>query len=886
MAGGFGQDPIMQQNMIGAMPPFAAMGQMPQMRTAFSGLPFMQNPMMAMLGQSLMQQFGKQLGMRPFALSDQNLFDQMRAQQFGAMRMQVAQQMMDRDLTGFIDLTRAANQRLGLGFDMTHQEAAKGIAMKGMQVAMPFMAMAPGMLDQAMAAVTQGRGSQMAMAMNMFTAQRTMLDPLTGQIGVSPSQAVTQSKALFDSMFGGPTAEMRQRMMGTTAGEIGQLYTSLAARGMLSPGSRRDLISRAMRGNEEAAQAARGGLGEDFDAGDVFRASSQEIDKLMAMPAISGAVQANRGREVRRRLEGFNKAISAMREIMGSDASPEKLMQGLEAMMGPAIGQMDPGRIATIVRQTQQMTDVTGIPMQHISMIRQGMMNQMNQMGMNAAAAPELALQTAAFGAAARDAGLVQPGAFGQQNLQTLMLNDARSRINAQASSAANNAAALTRLDEAIGGFSEGGRLAGLVAQAQQGTLSRIPRMDEILTLVAEDPAARRAGLTTTMVENAFADRFSNQKALTNNAQLVANVRRLQGAEIRSGASDFVGIQLKGTLLDQGMSQKEIDTFLTPDKIKEFTDSIFATDTITWSDDKARRDHIAERLKDLYSGTSFGRGLADKLEERGVNIDKFAQTMAMDVVGALGRGTRYNPALLGRNTQELFQRQRAAEIDILAFQGRAAVQAQISEAMTGERGGIMRRGISAFLDPRKNLTQVIASAFGFEATDELRARLQPAFKELRDMITGEDFQKEIRRIGAIADPVEREAQATALIKQKGGLLGAVSKMREALEATDIATKSIDKQSLQKLMLDDARKLVAEEADNEKAAMDKKEGKDTATATLGPQFEELQTAIREGIDKLIEAQSKPLNLTGELTIKGGKGTLSGTAQSVNDVAPAG
>ena len=102
MANGFGQDPLMQQNMMGMTPPFAAMGQAPQVPTALSGLGIMQNPFIAMLAQGLMQTMGQKLGMRPFALSDQNMFDQIRRNNLLAALLEENPQATPKDLRTFL----------------------------------------------------------------------------------------------------------------------------------------------------------------------------------------------------------------------------------------------------------------------------------------------------------------------------------------------------------------------------------------------------------------------------------------------------------------------------------------------------------------------------------------------------------------------------------------------------------------------------------------------------------------------------------------------------------------------------------------------------------------------------------------------------------------
>jgi hypothetical protein len=238
------------------------------------------------------------------------------------------------------------------------------------------------------------------------------------------------------------------------------------------------------------------------------------------------------------------------------------------------------------------------------------------------------------------------------------------------------------------------------MGQAKKDSLTGVPSTDRLLDMIEKDAGARGAGLHEGMVEGAFADRCANQRELSGRAGLVGNIKALQGKETQAEAAGWMGLKIKATMIDQGMDPAEVDKFFTPAKLQELTDAIFATDAATWSNPEARQEHINEKWKEIMANTSFGKKLQAVVEGRGANYDIFSKLMGGQIEEGFAKGSEFNPRMMGANIQELFRKAKGGDLDAMAtFEGLSEVHAQLSREMTGERGGMLRRGFSALMDP-------------------------------------------------------------------------------------------------------------------------------------------------------------------------------------------
>jgi SOS response regulatory protein OraA/RecX len=375
-----------------------------------------------------------------------------------------------------------------------------------------------------------------------------------------------------------------------------------------------------------------------------------------------------------------------------------------------------------------------------------------------------------------------------------------------------------------------------------------------------------------------------NNSALTRrhaaaNPSVVGAIRRMQGGEIRGSMTEYVGPQLEQTLGNLGLSREEINEVLPPDKQRELTEQFFAVDGATWRNDTARGKHFADRIRDYFSKTDAGRKLSQKLQQKGVNADAFANTMAIDVGTAMQDAIEFDPATFSNNMTNLFQKQ-ATTLDAAAtYRGTAEVFAQISRTMGGERGGAIRRGISAFLDPDKTAAQAVASMFGFEVTADLQERLNPAFERVQKIVAGEDFRKEVARIGRMESAEQRAEATNALINEKSGLMKAVNTLRDEMDKAGLpAVQLSEKQRKEWAEIREGITLSAKQPEDEKAAMDRKEKKDEPKAAAGGLGDFLQQML-DALGKLIPEEIKITS--GELTVKSKTAKVEGSA-SFEDV----
>src|SRR5476649_2789474 len=80
-------------------------------------------------------------------------------------------------------------------------------------------------------------------------------------------------------------------------------------------------------------------------------------------------------RERPRSLKSYTAAIAAVRDLFGDNGRPNapmrELIAGLEALTAGAVGQIDPGRLNGLVRNTYNLAKQTGIPLNNLMMMQQ-----------------------------------------------------------------------------------------------------------------------------------------------------------------------------------------------------------------------------------------------------------------------------------------------------------------------------------------------------------------------------------------------------------------------------------------------------------------------------------------------------------------------------------
>lgn len=182
---------------------------------------------------------------------------------------------------------------------------------------------------------TGGRGASL-FAANMFSAGRYMVDPLTGQMGLSTDTLSAYNQGMFQNMFG-PGQDFQTRLRGFGAGETSQLLDQLARRGALpSVVTESDMNFAADTPASTRASRLRG-------------ANMQRITQALERRAGS--------------LEAMKDLLAVSGEV---DASMERIVESLEAMTQGRWVSMDGNRLESQIRGVRNAMQAGGWSAQQV----------------------------------------------------------------------------------------------------------------------------------------------------------------------------------------------------------------------------------------------------------------------------------------------------------------------------------------------------------------------------------------------------------------------------------------------------------------------------------------------------------------------------------------
>jgi hypothetical protein len=402
-------DPWDFQPSFGASP----FSQTPGMQPLFDLSPIMgQGPLAQAASMGLMpivMNWLGRLGMVPGQMfPSQNLQEQFTArrlvqQQQDAMRTAMAadQEQMRRQLAGLFRLVSPGNQLSPEQSGLVNNLAASGMRL------LPYIApFAPGLVDQLFGT----RGSAGLMAMGMAQGWRLMADA-RGVTGMMPGSEIGAISGQVFNQLLGPGAAVAQ-MRGFGGASLGQMFNELSQRGLIG-------------------EPTFGGPGG---------------------PANAQAMRAMQSGHVASRLKEMVGAVSAMRDIFGDMGRPNapmaELIAGLEALTQGGLHRLDRNRLEMLLRNTQQMANLTGVSMQAVA----GMQMQAGQladaMGVNRTLVPGIVNQSMAMATAYGQLAGATP-AWNKASKEQMMLLEQRLLVGAAGSDLNNQLGAIARLGDA-----------------------------------------------------------------------------------------------------------------------------------------------------------------------------------------------------------------------------------------------------------------------------------------------------------------------------------------------------------------------------------------------------------------------------------------------------
>jgi len=291
-----------------------------------------------------------------------------REHQYNEMQRTVSSNLAagGQDAEGIYRTLRGVAAVSGMEMNADQRQAFRNVANQAAASGQILNMFAPGMLD----AITGPRGSIQGLAGQMMEANRYVIDPTTGRIGLGEQANTELTQELFNQMYAG---DNYLQMSGIRAGEAGELYKELQARGQLGLGPVRDRQRAAVRAVQDAGglQEALADAGIDRAITDASELSSQELTKLAQTDAVRGEMTSADASRIKNRLQGYSQSIAAMREVFGENGDPNapipKLIGALEGLTQGNIQKFDSNNLNTMVRDLQSMSQISGLSLDQLA---------------------------------------------------------------------------------------------------------------------------------------------------------------------------------------------------------------------------------------------------------------------------------------------------------------------------------------------------------------------------------------------------------------------------------------------------------------------------------------------------------------------------------------
>lgn len=680
--------------------------QMPGLNGLFPGMSGPMGAAFGMMAYPFLMQMGGGTGMLGLQMSgQQNLYDTMAAQQMMQERTLALSMSAQADRTQAMRMARGWSNITDGQFTAGHQAAAGRLADTLGSMA-PFLSTAmPEMWDK----LYGSRGSAVVMAHGVFEGGRFGTDPVSGTMGMTGESAGYMSRRLYEEMYGGDNYLLQNR--GMSAGQMGSMYNELQRRGFM--GGADDLTKR---------MGAEGGL--------IGETSARESEVM----------------RLKDRLQEMSKAVSAMKDIFGDAGNPDApmpaLINGLQALTQGGLSAMDPAKLESTLRQTQQLARASGIGLGGVLQMMATGAGYADQLGLDRQFAVGATQQAIGYGIAARNNGFGAMTGYGVMSAEGMMAADQKLRMSAAASPLANqfNAIMAARdlfMRDPEMASTEFGQLAEAISKEQMtynGGKSVVMSSAALLD-IAEKSGVSRAGLAGLL----YNPEATKSYGLTNPTGALS--RRFQwDTDIAPRLSNYV-LRAASTA---GITGAEGEAFT-----DRAISKMMSVDPTAWQG-AGRIDAIIDAMGPLPAGVTREQAVL----ALSTSMSGFEQ---MSVTAGTGNWNQiyqlHNPKMA------------AAQRDVNIVM---AARGDVSSALSPlGRGGILR-----------NLTDYIASAptdpslldFGMKV---FGGKMPAEVLEALHAAGGSDYIKRFAAASAITDPEERRAALKALgpgLEQMGSVL--------------------------------------------------------------------------------------------------------------------
>jgi hypothetical protein len=680
-----------------------------------------------------------QVGMTPLGIGhDQNVYDRMMNQRFTLARLQAVQAAADLDRQGYNQAFRGLAAMTGTPWGSDQRHAANQLSSLLAAGAPALADMFPDLLD----AMGGSRGSAAVMTSRVMDAGRYRIDPMTGLMGMTPQTATATTQRLFSHLYDPANIA---RMNGLTAGQAGSLFQQLQMRGVLGTGAAEAGFG-GFRGDDPRSAISR--AASDLNITVPHNATAQDFENLGNDPRIAERVRNIDTERVRRQLESYSGAVSAMREIFGDMGRPNapmsELVSALEAMTGGGMSQFDPGRLQMMVRNTQNLAAQTGTSVGNAMLMQQHAAQRAASMGLEPAFAISAAQGGMAFGGAYRAAGMGAYPAWGLWNANAMQQMDTNLRVQAAASPAANRLNTAMRIAD-MGGITPGSDAAALVAAVRAGhdtwqpTAGGLPQ-----SIVMSDDAfirtmtAGRPGLSSGDVMTMLSQTSTNREYgdLYNTGD---SIRRRQGPDeilpfMSVSLRDTIMTRVREQLMAGGMSHTEATRQAT-EVAGQISPGIM---TQLQAVPESVRNNTTERNRAL--GGMITGALTDRGFLGGMSAEQRAQFGIATADIARGRvdTALANSRFGGNMVSWLGVLSPTALAGAAQQQTRARLTSELQSDLSGLRPGSLLantvdavRNAGTRADDPAVLQRVVSEALGGVSNQEINARILPHIASLR-----------------------------------------------------------------------------------------------------------------------------------------------------------
>lgn len=851
---------------------------------------------------SLMQMAGNGTYIPAQFMPMQSLADQMRANLFARQTMEVMQGGMMNDANRMQQML--LNTPMGRFFGI---DPAGGMAgATALTMAQDFARFAPMGLVQGIdfafgrgtfdALAFQGRGT-MPIAEGLFQAGQFRMDPFTGRWGARPENAVALGSAVRERLFGTP--EAAAAMKGLTSTDVGDLFQELSARGF-APG---------LRSREDIARMR--GVGAN---------TIGDLD-----------VQNVNADQISRKLQDLSGVVSAMRDIFGDAGRPNapmrELINGLQALTQGGLATMTPGNLELSVRMTQNLARMSGMGIAGMMGLMTHGANMADRLGLDRSLAVQATQGAVAFGAAFGSTGAGATPAFGAFDREKMTLNDLQLRMQAAASPAANQMAAIVRMKNA-GMLREGTEAYRIAEAVEQGQATYDGGKSVHMGTNQLRDIMQRSGINGATFDSILQQQPANQQFIEQfdiGSNVRNNFQRLEGQQVmgRSYGDALVG-QLRAAgrasrgniQRAQQLGQQAAAALMAVDGDVTIGDQKFTSQQVR-SDRDLQRQFMTEFFQ------KNGGGL-------GIDFNAAAETGYGWFYNQMAR----NPALAGYATPENFLRSfdpatvRAQENlrqsaaaegrlqSALAGVGTAGPLARISEilasrnisgedALAGVLGGVKAAELWKIPEVQAWVDQAMASRNADRdkngvLTDLGRKQVDQATRRARALYSGEgrdDIIKELEAKGNKRTPeeqrlldglrgktVKERMEAAGIdVDLSGDVDTALSALTLRLkgEGGKVGDFNLGTQGGIKGAMDAIRRGKYTDVQGKEHALDMTGWSDAAKA------EAKRIQDMDAKQKAEKEAARTMKVTGELTIKdNGKADLNGAMMPPEAVAPDG